>query len=206
MTFIHLTLTNYSLSPEFLNYYPLNFLKYHPLNFFTHYPLSFLKYYPLTFLKCYPLNFLTHHPLSFLKHYPLNFLTHYLLNFLTHYSLTPLTIIPWTSLLIIPWILKLLSPDHPELLSPDLLLLSWPSPWTPTTFLNYLLLKFFDYAYPLNFKDYDPRHYLLCCDCLLHLYRLLADVGEGHLHRELDAVEQLDDQAGHDLEARLTLP
>ena len=36
--------------------------------------------------------------------------------------------------------------------------------------------------------------YLLGCDGLLHLDRLLGDVGERHLHGELDAVEQLHHQ------------
>ncbi len=48
--------------------------------------------------------------------------------------------------------------------------------------------------------------YLLGGDGLLHLYGLLCDVGEGDLHGELDAVEQLDHQARHHLEAGFLLP
>ncbi len=48
--------------------------------------------------------------------------------------------------------------------------------------------------------------YLLGGDGLLHLDGLLGDVGEGDLHGELDAVEQLDHQARHHLEAGFLLP
>ncbi len=52
----------------------------------------------------------------------------------------------------------------------------------------------------------EGRRYLLGGDGLLHLYGLLGDVGEGDLHGELDAVEQLDHQARHHLEAGFLLP